>query len=160
MPKVRPVRAGLAIAAIAMLPALAACGDGASDDPAKSAESFLHALADGDGEKACSLMADEESGPAEPDSSEWSTCVSSVTEAAKDPGLGDFGIAPANLPDEGIAAYSDAKVTGAEVKDSSDGPKASVDREMITGVENNSLEIELRSFDDLWYVTDVDEETG
>lgn len=157
MGRTKPIMAGLA--AGGALLALSACsGGGPSEDPAKSAEAFLHALANKDAEAACALMADKDSGPAEPDSADWSTCVSEVRVAVDDRGLGSFGIAPANLPDEGIAAYSDAKVTGVDVD--GDGRRADVDREMITGVDDNRLEIDLVKFDGLWYAVDVDEETG
>lgn len=157
MRRTKQIMAGLAAGGVLL--ALSACsGGGPSDDPAKSAEDFLHALADNDAEAACALMADEDSGPAEPDSADWSTCLQEVSEAMSDRGLGSFGIAPANLPDEGISAYADAEVTGADIN--KDGQRAEVEREMITGVEDNRLEISLVMFDGKWYVTDVDEETG
>lgn len=151
------ITAGLAIGGVLL--ALTGCsGGGPSDDPAKSAEDFLHALANDDAEAACELMADEDNGPADPDSADWNTCVQEVGAAIADRGLGSFGIAPANLPDEGISAYADAEVTGADIN--KDGQRAEVEREMISGVEDNRLEISLVKFDGRWYVTDVDEETG
>ena len=138
---VRPVKAvALTAGLLAAAGLLAGCGGAKpSDNPAKSAENCLHALADRDPDQLCQLIADEDSGPAQEDTPEWNQCQSGINGVLAEAGSDE------------LDKYAKATVEEATI----DGDSAEVDEEQVTGVADPDISIGLARFDGKWYVVDL-----
>ena len=126
---------------ISLVLVLGACGGGPSDTAPKTAEDFLHALAENDAEAVCQLMAnleDDGGGPITKDSPDWQKCV------------GLINVAMSEAKD--LERLAEAKVESADI----DGDEAEVDEDNISGVVGADISMELTLIDGKWYVTDFD----
>lgn len=122
-------------AAASALVLIGSCS-GPSDNPTTSAERFMHALAAGDIDHACRLVATDEQPVSE--DHDWEQCQSFLH------------LALASAGDE-VAKYAQAKVTSAGL----DGDAAHVANDDIAGVLDPDFELDLIRIDGRWYVDDI-----
>lgn len=125
----------LVIAAASALVLIGGCS-GPSDNPTRSAERFMHALAAGDIDQACRLVSTD--GQPVTKDHDWEQCQSFLHLALATSG-------------NEVAKYSQAEVTSADL----DGDSAHVANDDIAGVLDPDFELDLIRIDGRWYVDDL-----
>lgn len=128
----------------ALLMMLAACSGTSQENPAATAESFLHAMGEQDAEAAC-LLASDDGQPVQEGSAGFKQCVGFFTMA--------LGSGEANW-----GALAEATVTQATLSEG--GTQATVDEEDIKVPGSGDLDLgdlTLVKIEEKWYVDALDE---